>query len=68
MDILDELTDLSGAPPHEVKAVAERAIKEIEQLREVLRVIGYGPPNEGEPIELLNQFVDLARAALKETE
>jgi len=36
--------------------------------QEALRVIGYGPPHEGEPLELLNQFVDLARAALKEGE
>lgn len=33
--------------------------------RDVLYKIGYGPPHEGEPLELLNQFVDLARAALK---
>ena len=46
----------------------ELAADEIERLREALRVIGYGPPHEGEPLELLNQFVDLARAALKEDE
>ena len=39
MDILDELTDLLGAPPHEVKAVADRAIKEIDRLREALKDI-----------------------------
>ena len=33
MDIVDELTDLSGAPANEVKAVADKAIKEIERLR-----------------------------------
>lgn len=37
MDVLDELTDLAGAPPHEVKAVADRAIKEIERLRNELK-------------------------------
>ena len=37
MDIVDELTDLSGAPPHEIKAVADRAIKEIEKLRNKTR-------------------------------
>ena len=47
---------------------AAEAADEIERLREALRVIGYGPPNEGEPTDLLNQFVDLARAALKESE
>ena len=46
----------------------ELAADEIERLREALRVIGYGPPHEGEPLELLNQFVDLARAALKKGE
>ena len=38
------------------------------QLREVLQKIGRGPPNGGEPLDLLNKFVDLARAALKEKE
>lgn len=37
----------------------------IVRLREALRTIGYGPPHEGEPLDLLNQFVDLARAELK---
>ena len=37
MDIVDELTDLSGAPANEVKAVADKAIKEIERLREELK-------------------------------
>jgi hypothetical protein len=41
---------------------------ENERLRKALHTIGYGPPHEGEPISLLNQFVDLARAALKEKE
>jgi hypothetical protein len=36
--------------------------------RDVLYKIGYGPPHEGEPLELLNQFVDLARAELKRDE
>jgi hypothetical protein len=39
--------------------------RENERLREALQKIGYGPPNEVEPLDLLNQFVDLARAALK---
>ena len=43
-------------------------LEKIEQLREALRVIGYGPPHEGNPLDLLNQFVDLARATLKEGE
>ena len=44
----------------------ECALREIDRLREALRVIGYGPPHEGNPLDLLNQFVDLARATLKE--
>lgn len=39
-----------------------RAIK----YRGALHSIGYGPPHEGEPLDLLNKFVDLARYALKE--
>lgn len=39
-----------------------------KKLREALRVVGYGPPHEGEPLELLNQFVDIARSALKDGE
>lgn len=42
--------------------------KENARLREALKRIGHGPQNEGEPLDLLNQFVDLARAALKEKE
>lgn len=42
--------------------------KENARLREALKKIGHGPPHEGEPLDLLNQFVDLARAALKEKE
>jgi len=34
MDIVDELTDLSGAPANEVKAVADKAIKEIKRLQD----------------------------------
>ena len=39
-----------------------RAIK----YRGALHAIGYGPPHEGEPLDLLNRFVDLARYALKD--
>ena len=44
----------------------DRGITEIERLREALHAIGYGPPDEGETLGLLNHFVDLARAALAE--
>jgi len=40
--------------------------KENARLREALRKIGHGPPHEGEPLDLLNQFVDLACDALKD--
>lgn len=46
--------------------IMDDSADEIERLREALHTIGYGPPHEGEPLDLLNQFVDLARAALKE--
>jgi hypothetical protein len=36
-------------------AIQHKAADEIERLREALRVIGHGPPHEGEPLELLNQ-------------
>ena len=45
-----------------------KAADEIERLREALHTIGYGPPHEGEPLELLNQFVDLARSVLQQKE
>ena len=48
--------------------IRDKEDAEIERLREALHTIGYGPPHEGEPLDLLNQFVDLARAALKEKE
>jgi hypothetical protein len=41
-------------------------LAEIERLRSALRTIGYGPPDEGDKLQLLNLFVDTARAALKE--
>jgi hypothetical protein len=51
----------------EMSAEIELLRKDRDWLREALRVIGCGPPNEGERLELLNQlFVDIARAALKE--
>ena len=37
MDVIDELTDLSGAPSNEVKKISAKAIREIENLRLVLR-------------------------------
>jgi hypothetical protein len=67
MDIVDELTDLSGAPANEVKAVADKAIKEIERLREALQELvdwQNGPPlvtyTDG-----WNKAMEKARAALR---
>ena len=34
--------------------------------KEALTTIGYGPPNEGNALTILNEFVDIARAALGE--
>ena len=62
MDILDELPDLSGAPPHEVKAVADRAIIEIERLRKALQKIADWPDYRSPSHQ------EIARAALKEKE
>ena len=64
MDIVERLRDTTGIHEDLIYEAAE----EIERLREALKRIGYGPPHEGEPLELLNQFVDIARAALKEGE
>ena len=33
--------------------------------KEALTTIGYGPPNEGNALTILNEFVDIARAALR---
>ena len=63
MDIVDELTDLSGAPPHEVQAVANKAIKEIERLREALKEI-LTHETDYEPYDC----IEIARAALREIE
>ena len=71
MDILDELTDLSGAPPHEVKAVADKAIKEIVRLREALqhiRSLATPPVRQSSLRSILEECVWLVNAALKETE
>jgi len=34
--------------------------------KEALTTIGYGPPDEGNALTILNEFVDIARAALGE--
>ena len=75
MDIVEKLRKRripiqygDGWTDYEDDIECHEAADEIEKLREALRVIGYGPPHEGEPRELLNQFVDLARAALKDGE
>ena len=75
MDIVDELTDLSGAPANEVKVVADKAIKEIERLREALQKIADiehedipspKTPTEGIMWTVLAMAVGLAEDALKE--
>jgi hypothetical protein len=43
-----------------------RAASRIEQLEAALTTIGYGPPDEGNTLTILNEFVDIARAALGE--
>ena len=77
MDIVDELTDLSGAPANEVKAVADKAIKEIERLRGTLQKIADiehedipspKTPTEGIMWTVLAMAVGLAEDTLKEGE
>ena len=77
MDIVDELTDLSGAPANEVKAVADKAIKEIERLRGTLQKIADiehedipspKTPTEGIMWTVLAMAVGRAEDTLKEGE
>ena len=67
MDIVERLRNFETTNV-DLLFLKNDAALEIERLREALHTIGYGPPHEGEPLDLLNQFVDLARAALKEKE
>lgn len=42
----------------------DECARELERLEDALRKIGYGPPDEGDPKDLLNQFVAIAQEAL----
>jgi len=62
------LRDFCQDITYEAADEIEKLREQRNRLREALHKIGYGPPHEGEPLELLNEFVDMARAALKEGE
>lgn len=55
------LDRLEAEAADEIAALRAR----VAGLEKALRTIGYGPPNVGTPRTLLNNFVSLARAALK---
>jgi hypothetical protein len=68
LDIADKLKNWAAHAKMGERRVLLEARREILNCRAVLTKIGYGPPNEGEPIDLLNQFVDMARDTLPRQE
>ena len=66
--MIEELDDLTLVYMYGAKNGRDSMKNEIERLRAALRTIGYGPPDEGDKLQLLNMFVETARAALKEGE
>ena len=61
----EELDDLTLVYMYGAKNGRDSMKDEIERLRAALRTIGYGPPDEGDKLQLLNMFVETARAALE---
>ena len=66
--MIEDLDDLTLVYMYGAKNGRDSMKAEIERLRAALRTIGYGPPDEGDKLQLLNMFVETARAALKEGE
>jgi hypothetical protein len=66
--MIEDLDDLTLVYMYGAKNGRDSMKDEIERLRAALRTIGYGPPDEGDKLQLLNMFVETARAALKEGE
>ena len=66
--MIEELDDLTLVYMYGAKNGRDSMKDEINRLRAALRTIGYGPPDEGDKLQLLNMFVETARAALKEGE
>ena len=63
--MIEELDDLTLVYMYGAKNGRDSMKDEIERLRAALRTIGYGPPDEGDKLHLLNMFVEIARAALE---
>ena len=63
--MIEELDDLTLVYMYGAKNGRDSMKDEIERLRAALRTIGYGPPDEGDKLQLLNLFVETARAALE---
>ena len=63
--MIEELDDLTLVYMYGAKNGRDSMKDEIERLRAALRTIGYGPPDEGDKLQLLNMFVETARAALE---
>jgi hypothetical protein len=63
--MIEELDDLTLVYMYGAKNGRDSMKEEIERLRAALRTIGYGPPDEGDKLQLLNMFVETARAALE---
>ena len=66
--MIEDLDDLTLVYMYGAKNGRDSMKDEIDRLRAALRTIGYGPPDEGDKLQLLNMFVETARAALKEGE
>lgn len=64
--MIEELDDLTLVYMYGYKNGRDSMKDEIDRLRDALRTIGYGPPDEGDKLQLLNLFVETARAALGE--
>ena len=61
----EDLDDLTLVYMYGAKNGRDSMKDEIDRLRAALRTIGYGPPDEGDKLQLLNMFVETARAALE---
>jgi len=63
--MIEDLDDLTLVYMYGAKNGRDSMKEEIDRLRAALRTIGYGPPDEGDKLQLLNLFVETARAALE---
>lgn len=65
-DIVTKLNNWSKYATAGQRAVLQEAMREIIKTRSALQKIGYGPPCEGDPVSLLNEFVDIAQKTLEQ--